>query len=99
MIRRSRLDFVPGSHDDPGYIRALEATLKDPPNLSSLPDEMRAKWEEEKYRRALKWRWGFLPGDPRLQSIKKDGTPKEAVFGPSVDVKVFEEDESHEGND
>jgi len=92
MVKRSKPDFVVGSHNDPDFIRALEATLKDPVNLGSLPDDMRAKWEEEKYRRALKWKWGRMQGDPLLKSMKPDGATKEGFFGPAVDKDVSEED-------
>jgi hypothetical protein len=56
---------------------------------------MKAKWEEEKYRRALKWKWGFALGDPRLKSIKKDGKVVEGYFGGEVKGKAVEED-SHD---
>lgn len=92
MVRKSNHAFVVGSHDDPGFIRALEATLRDPQNLSSLPDGMRAKWEEEKYCRALKWKWSRMQGDPLLKSMKPDGTKKEGYFGEKVEGKAVEED-------
>lgn len=91
MVKRSKPDYIIGSHEDPDFIRALEVQLRDPPNLGMLPDDMRAKWEEEKYRRALKWKWGRMQGDPLLKSMKPDGTKKEGYFGPAVDVKEDEE--------
>ena len=78
---------------DPGFIRARDLAVKDPKNLTSLPDDMKAKWEEEKYRRALKWKWGRMQGDPLLKSMKPDGMTKEGFFGDAVKTDVNEEDE------
>lgn len=72
---------------DPGFVRARDLACGNPKNLTSLPDNMKLKWEEEKYRRALKWKWCFALGDPRLKSIEPDGTTKEGFFGPAVKVK------------
>ena len=93
MVKRSKPDFVVGGHDDPDFIRAMGVQLRDPPNLGMLPEDMRAKWEEEKYRRALKWKWGRMQGDPLLKSMKPDGMTKEGFFGDAVKTDVNEEDE------
>ena len=87
-MRRKRDSWSGVDHRlDPGFIRARDLAVKDPKNLTSLPDDMKAKWEEEKYHRALKWKWCFALGDPRLKSVEPDGTKKEGFFGPAIEVK------------
>ena len=72
---------------DPGFIRARDVAVEDPSNIMELPDDLRAKCEDETYRRALRWKWAFALGDPRLKSVEPDGTKKEGFFGPAIEVK------------
>jgi hypothetical protein len=68
----------------------MEVSCRLPPNIGELPDELRAKIEADVYRRALRWKWGFAPGDPRLETLAADGSTKKGFFGKDLEVKYDE---------
>jgi hypothetical protein len=72
---------------DPGFVRARDLACRPPKNFTNLPDDIKEKCAEDQFRRALKWKWAFALGDPRLKSVEPDGTKRAGFFGPAVEVK------------
>jgi len=66
-----------------------------PPNFDVLSRDMQIACEEDLYRRQLKWRWGFHPGDPRLTSMNEEGISVSAQFGKKVKDMGGEHGDEH----
>jgi hypothetical protein len=71
--------------------RAYEHRCSLPRNFDDFDHDFKLKVEEDHYRRRLKWKWGFKPGDERLRSLGGKVSEGEVVFGEKVDV---DDDES-----